>query len=105
MRGGKLRNRVEIQAVTETVDSYGQPVKTWATVDKRWAAIEDSTGREFERAKQFAADMTHLVRMRFYDGLTQQHRIKFGSRIFGIESVNDMDQRNREHVLSCKEIV
>jgi len=34
---GKLDTRIQLQHVTTTKDSYGQPIETWATTANLWA--------------------------------------------------------------------
>ncbi len=104
MRAGRLRHRLEIQTVTETLNTYGEPTKTWATDATRWGAIEPLTGRERFQANQVQAETTHTVRMRYY-ALSAKQRIKHGSRYFYIENVINTDERNIETIAMVKEDV
>lgn len=105
MKAGKLRQRVEIQARTTTQDSFGAPVPSWATVATVWANVLDQGSRELWQAQQVRPDLTTLVTIRYYAGLTPRHRIKYGSRILNIDSVANPDGQKREHSLMCKEEV
>lgn len=104
MRTGLLRHRVEIQALTVTEDEIGNQVEEWVKVAEAWAAIEPIQGNEKLTAAYMQAETTHKVTMRPPGiEITPAHRIIFGSRIFEIESVINVEERNRELVLMCVE--
>lgn len=67
-----LKTRVTVQSRTNAADAYGQPVATWATVRTVWANVEFLSG-----TKVFGEppESTHAVTMRYFDGLTAQHRL------------------------------
>jgi SPP1 family predicted phage head-tail adaptor len=65
----------------------GGVIETWSDVTTVHASIEPKGGREFFNAAAVAADVTHAIRIRNYDALTTSHRLKFGTRIFNINSV------------------
>jgi SPP1 family predicted phage head-tail adaptor len=106
MRSGQLRHTVQIQAVTLTDDGMGSPTESWATVPGGTVRAEIWTLKGDERmtADSLGASVTHRVRMRFFPGLTTAHRLLFGTRIFRIRFVNDVDQRGKQHVLDCVEV-
>jgi SPP1 family predicted phage head-tail adaptor len=103
MHAGELRHRIEIQENTPAKNSLGEDVDTWTTVNKRWAKVEPLTGRELQVQVQISADVTHRVTMRFYEGLTAKHRIRFNGRIFAINAVLNIEERDRETRVMCFE--
>lgn len=105
MIAGLLSHRVEIQAPTESRDAFGGVTRSWSTVKRRWARIQSGRGREFIQASQQRADITHVVQMRYTTGVTNAHRLKFGSRVLNIESVLEPDAGRRELMLYCTEVV
>ena len=85
-------------------DYIGNQTETWAKVAETWAAIEPLKGDERWAAAYAQATTTHRVTMRPPGiEITPAHRIIFGSRIFEIESVINVEERNRELVLMCVE--
>lgn len=102
---GKLRHRLEIQEGATSRNTYGEDTPAWSTVATRFASIEPLTGREAWLAKQVSPDVTHQVTMRHYDGLTPKHRLQFGTRLFEIESVRNVDELKRFVVCMCREQV
>lgn len=105
MQAGKLRHRIEIQSRVLAQDGYGDPLPTWTTQATRWGQILPQSAQEVWRAQQAQPEVTHVVRMRFYDGLTPDFRLKIGTRIFNIAGVTDTEERHREHVITCREEV
>lgn len=108
MQAGKLRNRVIIQRDTgTTVGAGGHVVPDWTTLYSRWCSVHPRGSREFFRANQVQADITHRIVMRAggLDGVTTKDRIKFGSRIFQIAGPPIRDDEDRQTSLSfaCKE--
>ena len=91
---GELDRRIEIQKVSESVDAsgYGDATPAWTLFRKVWAKIETTGGREFYRASQTFSQMSHLITIRYLQGLTTKHRIKYGSRIFGIQGVINVNE-------------
>ena len=49
------------------------------------------------------ADATHRVKIRYLADVTPKKRFLFGTRELYIESVQNIDERNRELVLTCVE--
>ena len=110
MRAGPLRQRVTVQTLTETRDQYGQMVPSWSAAGIYWAEIKNLTGREATNAKQISASVTHSVRMRYLGtlfpgrGLVPSMRLLFGTTIYNIMWVNDVDNRHKEYQLLVQEV-
>lgn len=95
MNAGQLRQRVSIQAKTETRDTRGGVVEHWTTVGYRWAHIEPLRPREVFQAQQVDARVSHRVIMRYYRGLTDQHRLVFTDRVFHLLSPINTNERQQ----------
>ena len=104
MNFGLLRHRIEIQEHTEVRGDSGQVVRGWTTVVAWWASVDPLSGRELQYAQQIHADARVRIRMRPYDGLTPDHRIKFGTRHYNILDVRDMDERGEVAECMCVEV-
>jgi SPP1 family predicted phage head-tail adaptor len=103
MKIGKLRHRIAIEKVAETQDSDGSVIETWSTFANAQASIEPISGREYFAAQTTQADVTHRISLRFIAGVIPKMRVKYGSRIFGILSAINVNERNRELQLMCRE--
>lgn len=102
-RAGELRQRVTVEAPSVARNAQGGFSETWATAETRYAKIEPLSGREFFEAQRVDSDVTHMVTMRYFSGLTSSHRITYGSRTFYIESVINTDERDWKTVAMCRE--
>lgn len=106
INAGELRNFVEIQANTPVQNSLGESVDAWATVWKRWAKIKSISYRDRLVGQQANAEGTHEITFRCdrqIVGTTTRHRIKFGTRLFVIRDVTNIDERNVALVIIAKE--
>jgi SPP1 family predicted phage head-tail adaptor len=108
MRAGRLKDRVELQAATESRDGYGDSSKVWAAMGTRWAGIEPLHGKEFFASEQLNSETTTKIAMR-YDSLTKsltsKHRVKDKATglIYNIVAppINVRNQ-NKDIELMCK---
>lgn len=109
MRAGNLRHRITFQTATETRDAQGGVTKTWADVVTVWADIMPINAREYMKADQVRADITHQITIREYPGINTKQRISWDdagtTRYFHIESVIDLHERHRTIQLMCKETI
>ena len=104
MRAGRLRHNVTIQQDTGSVrDASGHPTPSWTTLVQCPASVEPLSGQEFWTAQQMAAGVTHRVRIRYYPGITSQMRVLHRNRYLNIEAVRNLDERDIELELLCKE--
>lgn len=87
MRAGKMRHRVNIQASTESRDAHGGVTQTWATAVTRWASIDTEKVNEREAGGKTDAIASHVLVLRDYPSLTEQHRILYGTRVFNIVEI------------------
>ena len=105
MRGGPLRYRITIERPVEIQAGDGSMITAWETFADVWASIEPLIGREYFAQDREQAAVSHKIRMRYLPGITHKMRVAWESRIFEIESVLNVGERNREIVLMCSESV
>lgn len=105
MEAGKLRHRIELQSPQETFNNHGDPIQTWTTRYCRWAEVRPATGREIFRAQKVEGQVDTTVTLRGEEltGLKPKWRVKFGSRLFGIEAIINDLERDIMVMLICKE--
>ena len=104
MRTGKLRHRVEVQRYATSYDPEGEPIQEWQLLAKAWAAIEPLKGEEYLAAMSTQARVSHKVTMRpLAATISPADRIIYNGRILEIESVLNLEERDRELVLMCVE--
>lgn len=107
LRAGKLRKRITIEVVSQTVSDDGQPLETWTTFAVRWASVEpiETSGREYLQAQAIQADVTHVVTLRYLAGVTPKHRVNWDNRTLEIQSTANIEERGRMLILYCREQV
>ena len=103
LMAGKLRHRVSIQTESTAVDTYGEPTASWSTDATVWASIEPTSGNEVDIGEGQAGIITHRIFMRYTANATPKKRLLFGSRVFGIVTVLNHEERNEFMQLECRE--
>lgn len=109
MRAGDLRHQISLQALTDGLEAplpSGAPDQYWddiATLTNIRASIEPLSGRELYAAQQFNSEVTHSVHIRYRAGITDAMRVRFGTRLFTIHNVLNIEERNRDIQLLCSE--
>jgi SPP1 family predicted phage head-tail adaptor len=104
---GLLRNPVLIQAQSMTQDAVGGPLTAWTTVLSCFAGISTMSSREVYQTAQFVSEVTHRVTIRWPGpsvSIQGGMQVVFGSRIFKIQNVENVQERNRVLYLMCVEI-
>lgn len=100
---GKLRHYVDLQSATASQNDFGEQVKTWSTDESIFAQIEPLRGQQLLQYSQVNAELTHRIIIRYTSNATPEKRIKFGTRIFDISVVRNIEERNVYQELLCKE--
>ena len=107
MRSGSLRESIDIEATTDSVDSWGDVTQSWAAYAAGVpASIQPIKMREFERSAETQSELTHKIIIRYSTGVSAvsaKHRVKYGSRYFDIHSVVNAYERGRMIELMCVE--
>jgi SPP1 family predicted phage head-tail adaptor len=104
--------QIDIQAETPTVpatyDSYNNEIKPWSNVTGLtglWASMITTGGRELYAAQKVHAETSVVFKLRHVTGITTLMQVKYGSRLFNIINVNNVNEKNEYLLLSCKEVV
>lgn len=104
MKAGELCHFVTIVQPTSAQDSFGAG-QTYINFWTGWVKIEVLAGQELLSAQQLAATVDHKVTMRYVSGIVRKMRLQFNSRTFYIEAVLNLEEKDRELHLLCREIV
>lgn len=105
MRIGGLRHRVKLQSKSVTRNDFGEEVVTWTDTATVWAEVSGLSGREYITQARTEAEVSHRVRIRHRASIVPHMRVLVGTtQALDIEAVLP-DERKREILLMCKEIV
>ena len=107
---GQLRHKVTVQNPGASVpDGDGGYTEGWndAVTAKLDCSITPASTNDLERyaAGTTLTAATHLVRCRWHPQLTTASRLLFKGRIFEVMFVGNPEERDRELVLVCAEIL
>jgi len=93
----RLRHRITIQEENSAADTGGGSVLAWEDVANIWAEIRPiqnrSASSERVQGGKIEARGFFLITIRYLDGVTPAMRISFGTRIFNIRSVINLEER------------
>lgn len=103
MPAGDLNKRITIQARTETVDSMGASVVTWANLATVWAAIWPVSANELIQNAQQTMIISHRIRIRYRSDILASYRIQFGTRYFHIVSIINPNEKREWLDIMAKE--
>lgn len=115
MRAGRLRFRVDLYRppTAEGRNVYGEPTNPMERVasempdGKWWADISPTSATETESGGQVRASVAHEIRMRHQPTLriNPKWEVRYAGRVFRIDGVINVDERNHEALLSATEMV
>ena len=96
---GSLRERVELQSKTQSIDSAGGHQNTFVSLDTVWARVTSQASSMSIVGDARAAKISHLVVLRFRSDLKPGDRIIY--RTMPLEIVSAEDLNGRRAYLSC----
>jgi SPP1 family predicted phage head-tail adaptor len=105
---GELRQLVRVQSPDYAADASGAKTlvpATWADVATASARIYTAGGRETSMASQIVSNVSHVVKMRWQGVVVKaNYRVIYEGRIFTVQYVEDVEERNRVLLLYCLEV-
>lgn len=106
----QYRHRITIEHLTGAVGVDGvvdeADDSNWSEFHKCRAKVQSRSSREFYRAQQVHADLTHLIEILSSKKsrlITAKMRVKLDSRKLNIVSATDVDEMKRVVELVCVE--
>ena len=100
INSGTMRERVTIQKPVESQSSFGETTLTWADEATVYASIMGVRAVDYFAAQQAGTLVTHRIRIRFFPGITQQHRMVWRGRVMEISSVLEREARSIHEILA-----
>ena len=91
---GKLDRRILIQLKeTETVASNEEFEKGWSEYSQCWARVDEKSGGEYYRDDKLTAVTVADFFVRYQRGITEDMRIVYNGRYYGIKSLIYLDRK------------
>lgn len=104
-QAGRRWSVLQIQSRSHTQDNFGQPVDTWAPVCTIQGRVRAPTAVEKFSAGQLTSQVTHAIDAWWTAaGVAAGMRAVYGTRIFSIQSVVNVEEKNKEIVIMCLEL-
>lgn len=113
MRSGRQRWRVTVESPVYpdgTPTGQGNLPERHDPLGIYWMAVKTLAGREQVNADQTVATSSHVFTVRYLPSDTPgvplirpEHRLNFKGRIFNIDFINNVDERNRQLDVFCTE--
>lgn len=100
MNIGKMNERVTLQSPTETKSRSGEVTLSWSDYATVWASVDGLSSRDIMQAQQANVIASHRIRIRYKDGVSHEHRIKWRNRIMEVASVTDREHRTVIEILA-----
>jgi len=97
---GSLRERVELQSKTQSIDSAGGHQNTFVSLATVWARVTSMAGSLTSSSDARAAKVSHSVVVRFRSDLKPGDRIIY--RTTPLEIISAEDLNGRRAYLSCR---
>lgn len=108
---GELRHRIQILRPEPTPgDTFGQRNTSWTQIHQTWAKIEGIGSAAYKRAfkdNALASQSTDIVTIRWPGAaitIKAGMRVIFGSNVFLIQAVDNIQHRNRVVLLACMQV-
>ena len=105
MLAGRLRHRLVFENESLAADGQGGSTRTWGTRATVSGSIKPLRSEERFYNEQLNANGTHEVVIRYRSDIEASDRISFDSRYFQIVGIINPNERDRQLVITCKEIV
>lgn len=106
LRSGHLRHELTIETLSNpstTLDSRGQPTRTWNRLATVRAMVEPLRGQEALLARQLYATASHKLTFRYQPNVTTQARATHRGRVFNFHDVRNVEERDRVLEVICTE--
>lgn len=100
----ELRHCLKVLSRTLTADAGGGQAEAWSAGSQFFGSIQPVSGRERFRTGSLDASVTHRITCRYRSDLNPTKRIGFGTRVFRIESIQNVEERNIKLVVYVEEL-
>lgn len=101
---GAMRQRLSLEAATESTDESGALQIAWAPLGDLWGQITPASSGDRFIAERQEESVTHRILIRWRADVESGMRFRLGTRTFLIRAAFDPDERQRVLICRCEEI-
>jgi SPP1 family predicted phage head-tail adaptor len=102
-QASQAQHYIYIQTLVSTTDEEGGFSEQWANGSAIPAAVIPLQARQVMQYKSINVNATHIVKVRGRTTVSEGSRILFGSRVFEILTVENIQERDFIKVITCME--
>lgn len=102
VRSGQRRCKILVQVPVQVKQQNGSMKTTWESYITLWAKIETIQGNERVSAMATWPKADQKITFRYVAGILPTMRVLFNNKIYSILNVNNLEERNREIVLTTE---
>jgi SPP1 family predicted phage head-tail adaptor len=95
-----MRERVTVQRPVDKQSAFGEATLVWEDVATVYASVMGVRAADYVAAQQAGVLVTHRIRIRFFPGITHQHRLLWRDRVMEISSVLERETRSIHEILA-----
>lgn len=104
-QASQAQHYVYVQTRVSTADGEGGFSEQWTSgASAIPAAISPIQARQLFEYRSVNVDATHLIKVRGHTTVTEKDRILYGTRVFEILTVENIQERDFIKVITCKEV-
>lgn len=101
----KLNQRITIEEAIETPDDKGGFITAWSPKMIVWAEISPISAHQNFETHKIEDVVSHIIIMRFIEGVDTKMRIKYNDRIFNIKGIINVREKNRILKIKTEEVL
>jgi SPP1 family predicted phage head-tail adaptor len=103
--GDAFKHRVEIyKRVNQDGSDSPKPIADWTLITSVWASYRDVSGKEFFASHQAGVKISGEFKIRYRSDLKQTYYILYGSRLFNIIAITDIEDQKRYLWIKAEEV-
>lgn len=102
---GDLNRKISFLTTTEGTNEAGDTILVPAVFQTALAAVSPIVGRDYFEAKKYQSELTYVITVRYFAGITPDMKIQFQDRILLIQDIFNVLEKNEFLEIVCIERV
>ena len=102
MKFGNMRDRIDVQEYTSTLDDWNTEVKQWTTKTTVWAEKKYKNSQLVSEVEGLTHVMQVIFRVRYMDDITTKMRVRQGSEDYDIVGMRQYGNKEVLELITVK---